>query len=126
MDERHSDHITAETPVIDAAVIIVLLLAFVALYIAPQHTDQYFAWTILPPTSAMLIGAGYTAGAYFFLRVVTERKWHRVQAGFLAITAFTICMLAAALLHWSRFHQGALNFYLWTIIYILTPFLVPF
>jgi hypothetical protein len=48
-----------------------------------------------------------------------------VQAGFLPITAFTICMLAATLLHWSRFHQGMLTFYLWTIIYILTPFVVP-
>ena len=126
MDERHSDHITIETRVIGAAVIIVLLLAFLALYIAPQHTDQDFAWSILPPTSAILIGAGYTAGAYFFLRVVTERKWHRVQAGFLAITAFTVCMLAATLLHWSRFHQGQLAFYLWFIIYLLTPLVVPF
>jgi hypothetical protein len=55
-----------------------------------------------------------------------EKQWHRVQAGFLAITGFTICMLAATLLHWGRFHQGTLTFYLWLIIYLLTPFVVPF
>ena len=39
--------------------------------------------------SALLIGAGYTAGAYFFARLILDKKWHRVQAGFLPITAFT-------------------------------------
>lgn len=119
------DRILPLTRVIAAGVVIVLLLAFLALYVEPQHTDVNFAWTILPPTSAILIGAGYTAGAYFFIRLLIDRKWHRVQAGFLPITAFTVCMLAATLLHWSRFHQGAITFYLWTIIYILTPFVVP-
>ncbi len=126
MDERHSDRITVETRIIGASVIVVLLLAFLALYLEPQHTDQNFAWTITPLTSPILMGAGYTAGAYFFARVVTERRWHRVQAGFLAITAFTICMLAATLLHLNRFHQGQLAFYLWFIIYVLTPLVVPF
>ncbi len=119
------DRVLPFTLIIAASVVIVLLLAFLALYVEPQHTNVNFAWTILPPTSAILIGAGYTAGAYFFIRVLTDRKWHRVQAGFLPITAFTVCMLAATLLHWSRFHQGTLTFYAWTIIYILTPFVVP-
>lgn len=126
MDEQHSDRISLETRIIGALVILVLLLAFVALYIDPTHTDQDFAWTILPPTSAILMGAGYTAGAYFFARAVTERKWHRVQAGFLPITAFTVCMLAATVLHWGRFHHGQLVFYLWFVIYLITPVAVPF
>ena len=126
MGTTTDDRILPFTRIISGSVILVLLLAFLALYIYPDHTDIDFAWTILPRTSAILIGAGYTAGAYFFARLIMEKKWHRVQAGFLPITAFTICMLAATLLHWSRFHQGTLNFYLWTIIYILTPFLVPF
>lgn len=120
------DRILIETRVVAAIVIAVLALAVLALYIFPQYTDQNFAWTILPPTTAMLMGAGYFAGAYFFLRVLTEKKWHRVQAGFLPITAFTICMLLATVLHWNRFHQGTLLFYLWTGIYVVTPFLVPF
>ena len=120
------DHIYSSTRVVAASVIVVLLLAFYALYLEPDHTDIDFAWTILPRTSAILIGAGYTAGAFFFARLLGQKKWHRVQAGFLPITAFTVCMFAATLLHLSRFHQGALTFYLWTIIYALTPFIVPF
>jgi hypothetical protein len=126
MNEVLNDKITIETRVAGGAVILLLLLAFLALYIESDHTDQYFSWTILPRTSAILIGAGYMAGAYFFARVISEKKWHRVQTGFLAITAFTIYMLAATLLHWSRFHQGTFVFYLWTATYAVTPLLVPF
>jgi hypothetical protein len=126
VNEEQNDQITLETRIIGGSVIVVLLLAFFALYIEPDQTDLNFAWTILPRTSALLMGAGYTAGAYFFARVIAEKKWHRVEAGFLAITGFTICLLAATLLHLNRFHQGTLQFYLWTVIYALTPFIVPF
>ncbi len=120
------DRVFPLTKIIAGSVIVVLLLAFLALYLFPDHTDTDFAWTILPRTSALLIGAGYTAGAYFFARLILDGKWHRVQAGFLPITAFTIVMFLATILHWDRFHHGALNFYLWTIIYAITPFLVPY
>lgn len=120
------DRILIETRVVAGLVILVLLLAFVALYVNPEFTDTNFAWTITPPTTAVLMGAGYIAGAYFFLRVLTGRKWHHVQGGYLPITAFTIFMLASTLLHLGRFHFGTLQFFLWTSIYIVTPFLVPF
>lgn len=126
MNTSRNDRIFASTQIVGGSIIFVLLLAFVALYLFPDHTDIDFAWTILPRTSALFIGAGYTAGAYFFARLIMDKKWHRVQAGFLPITAFTIFMLAATILHWDRFHHGALNFYLWTIIYAITPILVPF
>jgi hypothetical protein len=126
MNTSNDDHVFTSTKIVAGSIIFVLLLAFIALYIYPDHTDIDFAWTILPRTSAIFIGAGYTAGAYFFARLIMDKKWHRVQAGFLPITAFTIFMFLATILHWDRFHHGALNFYLWTIIYAITPFLVPF
>lgn len=125
MNTTRDDHVFLFTQIVAASIIVVLFLAFVALYIFPDHTDVDFAWTILPRTSALLIGAGYTAGAYFFARLILDKKWHRVQAGFLPITAFTIVMFAATVLHWDRFHHGALNFNLWTVIYAITPVLVP-
>jgi hypothetical protein len=126
MNKPHDNRITLETRIIAGLVILVLVLAFLILYVWPNYTDRYFSWTIVPHTTSILIGAGYLAGAYFFARVITERKWHRVQAGFPAITVFTIAMLAATILHWSRFHQGTSAFYLWTVLYVVTPFLVPF
>jgi hypothetical protein len=125
MSNRNDDHILPLTRIIAAIIIVVLLLAFLALYLFPTHTDTNFAWTIQPPTSAILFGAGYTAGAFFFARLLGARKWHRVQAGFLPITLFTIIMLLSTLLHWDRFHHTTLPFYLWTSIYALTPLLVP-
>jgi hypothetical protein len=125
VDTRKDDRIFSLTRIVSAGIIFVLLLAFVALYIEPDRTDIDFAWTILPRTSAILFGAGYTAGAFFFARLLGQKKWHRVQAGFLPITAFTICMFIATLLHLGRFHQGALAFYLWTGIYAVTPIIVP-
>jgi hypothetical protein len=126
VNASHRDLISIETRVVGGLVILVLLLAVIVLYFFPDYTDPNFSWTIVPRSTAIIIGAGYAAGAYFFVRVITEKRWHRVQAGFLSITAFTIFMLAATVLHWNRFHQGTFQFYLWTIIYLITPVLVPF
>ena len=72
------------------------------------------------------MGAGYLGGAYFFIRVLTAKEWHRVAPGFLPVTSFTWFMLAATILHWDRFSHGRLGFQLWIILYVITPLLVPF
>lgn len=126
MGTPQDNRILLFTRIIACVVILVLLLAFAVLYLAPDHTDVNFPWTVMPRTSAILFGVGYSAGAYFFVRLLIEKKWHRVQAGFLPIAAFTTCILTATLLHWDRFHHGTFNFYLWTIVYAVTPFLIPF
>jgi peptidoglycan/LPS O-acetylase OafA/YrhL len=71
------------------------------------------------------MGTGYLGGAYFFARVATGRRWHRVSAGFFPVTAFTWFMLAATVLHWDRFSHGRLGFQVWLILYLVTPLLVP-
>ena len=119
------DRVLLLTRIIAAAVIFILVLAVLSLYLLPDTTDQNFAWTIKPRMMAMAIGAGYLMGAYFFARVLTARRWHRVAGGYLSITAFTIAMALATILHWERFHQGDWHFVLWAVVYGLTPFLVP-
>jgi hypothetical protein len=116
------DRVLPEIRIASAMVILILLLAVRALYFQPE---QGFAWTIKPSLTAMAMGAGYAMGAYFFLRAMTARYWHRVAAGFLPITAFCVLMALATLLHWDRFHQGQVSFVLWAIVYAVTPFLVP-
>jgi hypothetical protein len=109
-----------------AAVIIpFLLLAFVILYLFPQLSGVRFAWRILPNVTAVYIGAGYLGGAYLFVHALVGRQWHRVAAGFPAVTAFTISMLLATLLHWDRFDPRHLPFQLWLVLYVVTPVLVP-
>ena len=66
-------------------IIPVLTAAFVILYLFPTRTTQLWAWTINPTMTAMLMGGGYITGAYFFFRVATTRRWHRVGVGFPAV-----------------------------------------
>jgi len=124
-DVARDDRVLPLTRIVAASVIAILILAVNALYLNPDQTDQNFAWTIKPRMMAMAIGAGYLMGAYFFARVLTARRWHRVAAGFLPITAFTILMAVATILHVDRFHQGQLAAALWMVTYAITPFLVP-
>jgi hypothetical protein len=111
--------------VVAAVVIVILLIAWIVLFLLPGQTDHRFAWTILPSMTAMLMGAGYGSALYFFVRVLTERRWHRVALGFLPTTVFTWMMLGATFLHWDRFRHGSLPFALWFWIYLITPVLVP-
>lgn len=120
------DRVLLATRLVAAFVIIILVLAVWVLYLHPDETDQFFAWTIKPRMTPLAMGAGYAMGAYFFARVLLSSRWHRASLGFLPITVFTIFMLVATLLHWDRFHQGTVSFGLWIVVYVITPFLVPF
>jgi hypothetical protein len=53
------------------------------------HTDR-----------AHIVGAGYLAGAYFFVRVARATRWHRVHLGFLPITAFAAFLGVATMIYW--------------------------
>ncbi len=107
------------------AIIPVLTAAFVILYLFPTRTKELWAWTISPTMTAMLMGGGYLAGAYLFLRVTTARQWHRVGPLFPAITVFTTMLLIATVIHWDRFNHGHVSFWAWLVLYILTPPLLP-
>lgn len=106
-------------------VFVILVLAWVVLFLHPGETDRRFAWTIDSRMTAMVMGAGYGSALYFFARVLTERRWHRVALGFLPTSVFTVMMLGATLLHWDRFRHGSPPFRLWFWVYLITPVLVP-
>lgn len=119
-----NDTIHRETRIASAAVMLVLLVAVVILYLFPDDTDRLFAWTIRPRMTPLLMGANYAAGALFFARVAIGRHWSYVRHGFLAVATFAGLALIATLLHLDRFHAGHISFYAWTIVYILSPFLI--
>lgn len=119
------DRILPLTRAAAAVVFVILVLAWVVLFLHPGETDRRFAWTIDSRMTAMVMGAGYGSALYFFARVLTERRWHRVAQGFLPTTAFTWMMLGATLLHWDRFRHGSSPFLLWFWVYLITPVLVP-
>lgn len=122
----HDDRILPSTRVVAAVVIPFLLLAFLILFFAPEQSAARFAWEIKPDMTAAFMGAGYLGGAWIFLNALIGRRWHRVAAGFLPVTTFTIFMLLATIVHWDRFDIHHFPFLLWLGLYLITPFLVPF
>lgn len=119
------DRILPATRWVAALVAPILGLAFIILYFLPGRTGDFFAWTIKPTMTPMMMGAGYLAGAYFFVRVAAAQKWHHVALGFPAVTAFVWFMLFATILHYDRFNHSHPAFIAWLILYLVTPFLIP-
>ena len=102
-----------------------LAAAFVVLFGVPDRTTEFFAWTIRPEMTPIVMGAGYGAGVYFFYRVATGDRWHEVAPVFLGIATFTWAMAVATVLHWENFNHGHHTFVLWVVLYAVTPLLVP-
>jgi hypothetical protein len=119
------DRVLPETRVLGAVIVPFLLVAFPLLYFFPNDTHNWWAWGIRPSMTALIMGAGYIAGAYFFVRVATATRWHRVHLGFLPITAFTAFLGVATIVYWDRFDHDHVAFWLWTFLYFTTPILVP-
>ena len=119
------DRILGSTRVVAALIIPFLVVAFAILYVLPDATDRLFAWTIMPRMSALLMGAGYASGIYFFSRVLRVPRWHWIGRAFLPLTVFVSFLELTTLLHWERFHHGHIAFIAWTAIYTLTPIVLP-
>jgi uncharacterized integral membrane protein len=108
-----------------AAIIIpFLILAILALLGFPDDTRHNFAWNIQPPLTAMVLGATYAGGIWFFVRVIQAQRWRQVRVGFPAIGTFATLLGITTFLHWDRFIHQNFGFAGWTALYITTPFLV--
>jgi hypothetical protein len=119
-----TDRILPETRWVSAIIVPFLVAAFVILYLFPDHTQEVFAWGIQPRMSAMMLGAAYLGGAYFFVRAAANARWHWVKVGFLPVTTFAALMGIATILHWDRFNHGYISFFTWVGLYFSTPFIV--
>jgi len=101
-----------------------LVVAFVLLYFFPGDTKHLFAWTIRPTMTPMVLASAYCGGAYFFLRVLGEKRWNVVKTGFLSVALFASLLGVATAIHWDRFNHGHVAFWLWAGLYFTAPFLV--
>ncbi|MFP5319016.1 MAG: hypothetical protein ACLGI2_12085 [Acidimicrobiia bacterium] len=125
MGVTRDDSVLKVTRAVSAVIIPVLVAAFVLLFLFPTRTEQLWSWTIEPTMSALVMGAGYLSGAYFFYRAATVRQWHRVGVGFVAITVFATMLGVATILHWDRFNHDHVSFWAWAALYFSTPVLLP-
>ena len=123
-------------PVIPFTRIIFLISAFLAaiagiqLYILTDHTDKFFAWTILNPLSATFLGAGYWTGVTLLLFSTAERAWANIRIAIAAVCTFAPLVLVATLLNLGIFHFQAPDLnprvaaWAWMIVYVSVPFLL--
>jgi hypothetical protein len=124
------DRVLRETRWAGWAIVAILIPAVVVLWGLPAETADLWAWTIKPEMTAIFMGSGYAAGAFFFTRVALGPTWHPASAGVLASATFAGLMLIPTLAHWDRFNHGdgaflaAFAFYGWVIVYIAAPVLV--
>jgi len=73
MGER-DDRVLPAMKWVSFVVVLVLLPALVILWGMPGETADLWSWTIKPELTPIFMGAGYGAGAYFFLRVFLGRR----------------------------------------------------
>lgn len=105
-----------------------VLLAGVQLFIFPENTDRYFAWTIDVSLTAAFLGAGYWASVAFEWSAAAQRTWVRARISVPSVLVFTSLTLVASLSHLELFHLDPSNAFstravtwLWLAIYAVVP-----
>ncbi len=111
--------------------VVLASLGAIQLYLFPNDTDRFFAWTLRPSLSAMFMGAGYAAGVLLTILSYRRRAWAVTRTATLTIFVFTLFMLVATFLHIDKMHLGAdvltarLAAWLWVLVYVtVTPALL--
>ena len=119
------DRVLPETRIFAIALIPVLLYASTVLVLFPGHTHDLWAWRIRAHMSSFALAVPYTAGIYYFVRLLLDGRWHRFAAGFLPVGTFVTAEGIATVVHWDLFTRDMPPFWLWTFLYLTTPFIVP-
>jgi hypothetical protein len=118
------DHVYLFTRLLAIFIIPFLIVAAIILTLLFERTGELFAWPIKSPMTAMMLGAAYLGGVYFFARVAAAKQWHTIKVGFPPVIVFASLLGLATFLHWDRFTRDHISFFTWTALYVTTPFLV--
>lgn len=86
---------------------ILVLLAGVQLFVAPERTGEWFAWTIDPPLTAAFLGAAYWASATVEWTSARAPSWAHARVAVPSVFTFTTLTLAVTVLHLDAFHLSA-------------------
>ncbi|MDZ7727354.1 MAG: hypothetical protein U5Q44_03700 [Dehalococcoidia bacterium] len=121
---QRSDRVLPATRAVAIVLVPILTLAFIILFFQARNTGDNFAWTINPPMTAVIMASGYLGGAYYFLRVAWNTRWHETGVVLPAVSVFATVMFIATVLHWENFNHGHLAFWLWVFLYVAAPPLV--
>jgi hypothetical protein len=102
-----------------------LVVAGLMLTLFPTQTELLFAWAIQPSMTALLMGAGYLSGVWYFGAIARAKNRPVGVEGLPAIATFAALSALETFLHWPNFNHQHPSFWAWVSLYLLTPFLVP-
>lgn len=105
-------------------------LGALQLYLFPDDTDRFFAWTLQPQLSATFMGAGYAAGVLLSVLSYRPQPWVVTRTATITVFVFTVFMTMATFLHIENMHLDSgpatarLAAWLWMVVYVVvTPLL---
>ncbi len=117
--------LTLEFRVLFIAILGVIVPFGLLLYFLPGGTDFYWAWAIPEPRSAILIGAGYSGGIFYYLFALRDNDWQEVENSLGGLILFTVVLLVATMAHWDTFKPYHPITLVWLAFYYGGPLLVP-
>lgn len=85
---------------------VLVFLAGVQLFVFPERTERYFAWTIQPHLTAVFLGASYWSSVAFEVVAARQRRWTDARIAVPTVFVFTVLTLVVTLVHIENFHLG--------------------
>jgi hypothetical protein len=114
-----------------------VFLAGVPLFVFPEHTDRYFAWTVDSRMTAVFLGAAYWSAIALEFSAARAASWAKARIAVPAVFVFTSLTLVVSLVHLHKLHiHHALFFqrpvaesarvvaWSWLAIYAVVPVLM--
>ncbi|WP_258229435.1 hypothetical protein [Arthrobacter sp. HMWF013] len=105
-----------------------VFLAGLVLFVFPLRTDEFFAWTVNPPMTAVFLGAAYWSSAGLEVAGARSAGWASARLAVWPVFIFTALTLGVTLLHLDRFHfspntalTAQIATWAWLAIYAIVP-----
>jgi hypothetical protein len=110
---------------------VLVFLAGVQLFVFPQRTEEYFAWTVASPMTAVFLGASYWSAVGLELVASRASRWSGARIALPAVFTFTLLTLIVTLVHLDLFHLDAdlpartrAVTWAWIAVYAIVPVLM--
>jgi hypothetical protein len=87
------------------------------LIVAPTQTDDWFAWTIAVPLTAVWLGACYWSGTLLALLASRRPLWAQTRVSVIVAVVFAPLVTAATFIHLDEFHTDQVIGILWIAAY---------
>ena len=107
--------------------VFVLAAAGIQCFLLATATDRWFAWSVSPPISAAVLGAGYFGSVVMVVEARRASRWVDARVVIVSTFIFASLTLVVTLLHLPKFHfeTGASSARAaavgWLVVYAVVP-----